>query len=132
MGDMNLMFIVKPHFCVPPNTITSIFKGFPARVTKIYSEKYLRAEIKYLTDIFCENGHDRKALQKIINNFEKKTRSTNSNNNNNNNNNNSNNNNSNNNNNNNNNTDKKQTITFPWIPKIGQKPNKKHKSLDLE
>ena len=92
MGDMNLMFIVKPHFCVPPNTITSIFKGFPARVTKIYSEKYLRAEIKYLTDIFCENGHDRKALQKIINNFEKKTRSTNSNNNNNNNNNSNNNN----------------------------------------
>ena len=50
--------------------------------------------------MFCENEHDRKTLQKIINNFEKKTRSIN---------------------NNNNNTDKKQTIIFPWIPKIGLK-----------
>ena len=40
-------------------------------------------------------------MQKIINNFEKKTRSTK--------------------NNNNNNTDQKQTITFPWIPKIRPK-----------
>ena len=46
----------------------------------------MRAEIEYLTDIFYENGHDGKTLQKIINNFEKKTRSTNNNNNNNNNN----------------------------------------------
>ena len=46
----------------------------------------------------------RNTLQKIINNFEKKTRSTN--------------------NNNNNNTDKRQTIVFPWIPKIGLKIKK--------
>ena len=73
---------IKPHSCIPPDTITSIFKGFLARATKICSEKYLREEIEYLTDIFCENGHDRKTLQKIINSFEKKTRSTNNNNNN--------------------------------------------------
>ena len=43
----------------------------------------------------------------IINNFEKKTRTSN---------------------NNDNNTDKKQTITFPWIPKIGPKiKNEIHK-----
>ena len=81
-----------------PDTITSIFKGFLAKATKICSEEYLRSEIEYLTDIFCENGLDRKTLQKIINSFEKKTRNTN--------------------NNNNNNTNKKQTITFPWVPKI--------------
>ena len=86
---------IKPHSCILPDTIFSIFKGFLARATKICSEKYLRTEIQYLTDIFCENGHDRKTLQKIINNFEKKTHGTN--------------------NNNNNNTNKKQTITFPWI-----------------
>ena len=96
----------------PPDTITSIFKGFLARTTKICSEKYLRAEIQYLTDIFCENGHDRKTLQKIINDFEKKGHSTN--------------------NNNNDNTSKKQTITFPWIPKIGPKIKKEIKKLDLE
>ena len=95
---------IKPHSCILPDTITSIFKGFLAGATKICSEKYLRAEIKYLTDIFCQNGHGRKTLKKIINDFEKKTRSTN--------------------NNNNNNTNKKQTITFPRIPKIGPKIKK--------
>ena len=95
---------IKPHSCIPPDTITSIFKGFFARATKIFSEKYLWAEIEYLTDIFCENGHDRKTLQKIINSFEKKTLSTN--------------------NNNNNNSNKKQTITLRWVPKIGQKVKK--------
>ena len=64
---------IKSHSCIPPDTITSIFKGFLARATKICSEKYLREEIEYLTDIFCENGHDRKTLQKIINSFEKKS-----------------------------------------------------------
>ena len=75
--------LVKPNSCIPPDTITSIFKGFLARATKICSEKYLRTEIDYLTDTFRENGHDRKTLQKTINNFEKKTCSTNNNNNNN-------------------------------------------------
>ena len=63
----------------------------------------MREEIEYLTDIFCENGHDRKTLQKIINSFEKKTRGTN---------------------NNNNNTNKKQTVTISWVPKIGPKIKK--------
>ena len=71
---------------------------------EICSEKYLRAEIKYLMDIFCENRHDRKTLQKTINSFEKKrvvatiiiTTAT----------------------------LKKQTTTFPWVPKIGPKIKK--------
>ena len=48
------------------------------------------AEIEYLADMFCENGYDRKTLQKTINNLEKKTRIVDSNN--------------------NSNTDKKQTL----------------------
>ena len=36
----------------------------------------MKEEIEYLNDIFCENGHDRKTLKKIINDFEKKTRTT--------------------------------------------------------
>ena len=52
------------------------------RASKICSDKYLREEKDYLTDIFCENGHDRKILQKIINSFAKKTHGTNNNNNN--------------------------------------------------
>ena len=65
----------------------------------------MKEEIEYLTDIFCENGHDRKTLRKIINEFEKKARTTI-------------------NTTNNNNTNKKQTITVPWIPKIGPKIKK--------
>ena len=61
-------------------------------------------EIEYLTNIFCENRHHRKTLQKIINSFENKTRGTN---------------------NNNNNTNKKQTVIIPWVPKSGPKIKKK-------
>ena len=53
---------IKPHSCISPDTITSIFKRFLARDAKICSEKYLREEIEYLTATFCENGHDRKTL----------------------------------------------------------------------
>ena len=55
---------IKPHSCIPPDTITSIFKGFLVRATKICSENYLRVEKEYLTDIFCENERDGKTLQK--------------------------------------------------------------------
>ena len=63
----------------------------------------MKKEIEYLTDIFCENGHDKKTLQKIINSFEKKARGTN---------------------NNNNNTNKKQTVTISWVPKIKKEMQK--------
>ena len=45
---------IKPHSYIPLDTITSIFKGFLARATKICPEKYLREKIEHLTDIFCE------------------------------------------------------------------------------
>ena len=57
---------IKPHPCILPDTITNIFKGFLTRATKICSEKCLRVETEYLTDIFCKNGHDKKSLKKIM------------------------------------------------------------------
>ena len=87
--------------------------------TKICSEKHLREEIEYPTDIFCENGHDRKTLQNMINSFEKETRGTNNNNND-------------SNNNNTNNSNEKRKVTIPWVPKIGPKIKEKHKNLGLE
>ena len=57
-------------------------------------------EIECLTGVFCEGGHGGKTLRKIINDFEKKTRTTI-------------------NTTNDNNTNKKQTVTVPWVPKIG-------------
>ena len=107
---------IKPHSCIPPDTITSIFNRFLAKATKICSEKYFRAEKEYLTHIFYENGQDRKSLQKIINSFEKKKCSTN------------------NNNNNSNNTNKITSKQLPYLgyQKSDQKSKKKYKSLDLE
>ena len=31
---------IKPHFCIPPDTITGIFKGFLEGASKTCSEKY--------------------------------------------------------------------------------------------
>ena len=67
-------------------------------------------EIEYLTNIFCENRHHRKTLQKIINSFENKTRGTN---------------------NNNNNTNKKQTVIIPWVPKNGTKIKKEKQKFEF-
>ena len=97
---------IKSHSCIPSGTITSLFRGFLARTTKICSEKYLRVGTEYLTDMFAKmdtKNINKKLLQKIINNFEKKTRTISDN---------------------NKNTDKKQTITFPSIPKIKPKIKK--------
>ena len=72
--------LIKPHYCIPPDTIASIFKGFLARATRISCQKCFRTEIEYLTDIFCENGPERKTLQNKTNNFQKKARNINNNN----------------------------------------------------
>ena len=111
---------IKPHCCIPSETITSTFKGFLARATKISSEKYLSEEIEYLTDIFCENRHGRKNIKKD-NSCEKRTRGTNNNNNN---------NNNDNNNNNENNTTKSKDLPFLGYQKSDQKSKRKYNSLD--
>ena len=36
---------IKPHYCIPPDTVTSIFKEFLVRASKICSEIYLNIEI---------------------------------------------------------------------------------------
>ena len=73
----------------------------------------MKTEIEYFTNMFSKNGYDQKTLQRIINNFEKKTRSI------------INNNNSNTNvtNKNNNNTNKKQLLYLGY-QKSDQKPKK--------
>ena len=46
---------IKPHSCI---LIASIFKKFLERTTKTFFRIYLRTEIEYQTDMFCENGFD--------------------------------------------------------------------------
>ena len=71
----------------------------------------MREEIEYLTDIFCENRHGRKTLQKIINSCEKRTHGTN-------------------NDNNNNNTTKSKELPILGYQKLDQKSKKKYNSFD--
>ena len=44
---------IKHHSCIRSNTITSVFKEFLAKATKICSEIYLSVEIENLT-MFCK------------------------------------------------------------------------------
>ena len=106
MGDIDLMFIanqlqrtywLSQILVYPLTQLPAYSKDFLQELPKSVLKKYLRVEIEHLTNIFWENGHDRKTLQKIINSFEKKTCGPN-------------------NNNNNSNTNKKQTITLQ-LPK---------------
>ena len=53
---------IKPHSYVNPALIRGIFKGFISRARKLCSEKYLDEELKFLVDMFLENGHDRNHL----------------------------------------------------------------------
>ena len=57
---------IKPHSYVNPALIRGIFKGFVSRAKKLCSEKYLEEELKFLIDMFAENGRDRNYLSSII------------------------------------------------------------------
>ena len=126
MGDTNLMFIANQlkrmyrlnHILVYPLIQLSAYsKDFLRELLKSVLKKYLSEEIEYLNDTFCETGHGRKTLQKIINSFDKRTRGANDN---------SNNNNSCNNNSYNNNTNKHhKQLPFVGYSKLDQKPKNK-------
>ena len=123
MGDTNLMFIANQlkrmyrlnHILVYPLIQLSAYsKDFLRELLKSVVKKYLSEEIEYLNDIFCETGHGRKTLQKIINSFDKRTCGAND----------SSNNNNNNSDNNNTNKNHKQ-LPFDGYSKLDQKPKNK-------
>ena len=123
MGDTNLMFIANQlkrmyrlnHILVYPLIQLSAYsKDFLRELLKSVVKKYLSEETEYLNDIFCETGHGRKTLQKIINSFDKRTCGAND----------SSNNNNNNSDNNNTNKNHKQ-LPFDGYSKLDQKPKNK-------
>ena len=123
MGDTNLMFIANQlkrmyrlnHILVYLLIQLSAYsKDFSRGLLKSVAKKYLSQEIEYLNDIFCETGHGRKTLQKIINSFDKRTCGAND----------SSNNNNNNSYNNNTNKNHKQ-LPFVGYSKLDQKPKDK-------
>ena len=97
---------VKPTSSHDPTILKGIFKGFVNRAINICSEKYVKEELKFLTDTFVENGYPREKLRVMIN--EVKTKATR-----------------------NNNefaeVDQKQTVILPWIPEMSLKLKKAYR-----
>ena len=50
---------------VNPQLVFGVFKGFLARAMRICSPQHLEQEIKFLIQIFAENGHESSRLEKI-------------------------------------------------------------------
>ena len=67
---------IKPHSYVNPALIRGIFKGFVSRARKLCSEKCLEEELKFLVDMFVENGHDRNHLYSLIREYKRQTPNT--------------------------------------------------------
>ena len=42
-----------------------VFKGFLSRALRISSEKYLAKEVKFLINVFAENGNSITVLEKV-------------------------------------------------------------------
>ena len=56
---------IKPHSSINPQISTGVFKGFLSRAQRICSKQHLEEEIKFLIDVFVENGYSRKKIEKI-------------------------------------------------------------------
>ena len=53
---------IKPTSSVNPELVKGVFKGFLVRAKRLCSSQYIQQEIKFLIDVFVENGHNREQL----------------------------------------------------------------------
>ena len=60
---------IHPGSSVDPTTILGVFKGFLTRANRICTPCQLQQEVKFLVDMFVENGYDRKKFQDIADSF---------------------------------------------------------------
>ena len=58
--------IAKPTSSIPSNTIGGVSKGFLQCAHLICSEKYINQEVKFLFDMFDENGHSKSFLENFF------------------------------------------------------------------
>ncbi|XP_065658640.1 uncharacterized protein LOC136083162 [Hydra vulgaris] len=102
---------IKPHSCHDPKIIYGVFKGFIQRAFALCSKEHINHELKFLTEMFTENGYNKKILQNIV----KKIK----------------NNKQNNQQNNNNNINKLEPnyISLPWVPKLSNQLKQIFKSV---
>ena len=63
---------LKPTSSINPTTVDGVFKGFVSRALRICSPEHIEEEIKFLIDVFTENGHDPKKLQRIAQTYQNK------------------------------------------------------------
>ena len=67
-SDTNL--VMRPNSCQNPDSVISTFKGFLCRAHRLCSTaELLKQEINCLLDIWEDNSHDRKILQKIADTY---------------------------------------------------------------
>ena len=57
---------IKPNSCHDDKIKNGVFKGYILRAKSLCSEKYLVDEIKFIKNIFIENGYNEAKLNKII------------------------------------------------------------------
>ena len=90
-----------------------VFKGFLSRAVHICSENYLAQEIKFLINVFAENGYSKTVLEKVtkkyINNINSKKERVNI-----------------------VTTKNDKTVKLPWIPKLGPKLRKEFKKFGIK
>ena len=102
---------IKPTSCIDPNIVKSVFKGFLHRAHSICSEKYIKAEEKFLIDMFVENGNNKQLVENLVIKYNNKK------------------NNKNNHENNTENRDYKNRKKLPWIPSISPKIKREYKKI---
>ena len=57
---------IKPHCNICPSKTLGVLKGFLSRALNVCSEKYLVQKVKFLINVFAENGHHITVLEKVI------------------------------------------------------------------
>ena len=66
----NTNVTIKPQSCQHPDTVKGIFKGELCRAYRLCSSpEKTQAEIKFIIDMFEDNGFDRKMLENIASNY---------------------------------------------------------------
>ncbi|XP_065652946.1 uncharacterized protein LOC136080259 [Hydra vulgaris] len=105
---------IKPHSCHDPKIIYGVFKGFIQRAFALCSKEHINHELKFLTEMFTQNGYNKKILQNIVKKIKNNKQ-----------------NNQNNQQNNNNNIKKLEPnyISLPWVPKLSNQLKQIFKSV---
>ena len=100
---------IKPTSSHDPKVLEGIFKGFVHRALTLCSEKFIEPELKFLVEVFTENGYNVKSLNHIVSEMKvKKAATINA-----------------------NNAEclssSEHTVTLPWIPGLSPKLRKCYK-----